>query len=514
MSVHFLPTRLNVADDPTRDVLLRDRCEGRKWFEGLGQKCLYQAADLPRAKRWASNWISLFLGLSFRNGLGLGAISLPVSRSLSSRPFANLYQHLLDFDATLGFPGEGPRFSPVGVIWILLVVFGLCHVKPCHGMRLRNREDEKRTERRSGLFLAEGRPVETVTKSMREKLLEAFDGWLRQRGMLLSEVLECSYKDPEQLVKLLVQYGREQYRSGRPYNHYAETVNAISAVKPTVRRLLTGAWDLAFSWQREEPGRHHTACPYQILLALCSCSILWGLPWVAGAIALSWGAACRIGEILAACRDDLVIPADVGYTSMRVKQPKTRYKAARHQMSGLDAAGLVQLVALAFGQKAPSEKLWPFSGQLLRTRFKQLLAALGLPSHTFHGEKCLDLGSLRAGGATFLLMQTEDPELVKRRGRWMASRTMDIYFPELSATVFFPRLPSDVKMRVLELAHTFPALLASMSLLVQAKGPPEQWFSVLTMNGTDGGHGMNSPGHAASKGAAQREANQNEANEK
>lgn len=112
--MHFLPTRLNVADDPTRDVLLRDMCSGRKWFEGLDQEGVFRAADLPRAKRWASNWICLFLGLSFRNGFGLGAISLPVSRALSSRPFSNLHQHLMDFDASLGFPGEGPRFFPVG----------------------------------------------------------------------------------------------------------------------------------------------------------------------------------------------------------------------------------------------------------------------------------------------------------------------------------------------------------------------------------------------------------------
>ena len=115
--------------------------------------------------------------------------------------------------------------------------------------------------------------------------------------------------------------------------------------------------------------------------------------------------------------------SSAGHTSssvfLKVMEPKTRYKAARHPMSRLDAIDLVQLVALAFRQKAPSEKLWPFSGQLLRTRFKQLLSAIGLPAHTFHGEKCLDLGSLRAGGATFLLMLTEDPELVKRRGRWI-----------------------------------------------------------------------------------------------
>jgi hypothetical protein len=115
------------------------------------------------------------------------------------------------------------------------------------------------------------------------------------------------------MVEQLVSYGRDLYASGRPYNHYV--VNGVAAAKPAIRRMLTAAWDLAFSWQREEPGGHHTACPFQVLLAVLSVCILWGWPQVAGAIALSWGAACRIGEVLQAVRKDLVLPADVGFTS-------------------------------------------------------------------------------------------------------------------------------------------------------------------------------------------------------
>ena len=50
----------------------------------------------------------------------------------------------------------------------------------------------------------------------------------------------------------------------------------------------------------------------------------------------------------------------------------------------------------------------------MRTRFRQLLAAVGLPTKTQGQERPLDLGSLRAGGATHLLMITEDSELVRK----------------------------------------------------------------------------------------------------
>lgn len=44
-----------------------------------------------------------------------------------------------------------------------------------------------------------------------------------------------------------------------------------------------------------------------------------------------------------------------------------------------------------------------------------------------------DLASLRPGGAT-LLLRTEDLELIRRRGRWLSSRVMEIYLQEVMAT--------------------------------------------------------------------------------
>ena len=233
--------------------------------------------------------------------------------------------------------------------------------------------------------------------------------------------------------------------------------------------MLTGAWDYAFSWLREEPGEHHVACPFQILLAILSLSILWGWPAVAGLVALSWGAVCRIGEVLQAFRKDLVLPSDVGFTSnavfLKVTEPKTRYRTVRHQMTRLEYQDLVQLISCAFSGLGPNQRLWPHSAQLLRNRFRQLLKGLGLPSERTADQRCLDLGSLRAGGATFLLLATEDSELVRRRGRWIAPRTMEIYLQEVQATVYFPSLPSLLKERILNLALSFPELLQQMQQL-------------------------------------------------
>lgn len=123
-------------------------------------------------------------------------------------------------------------------------------------------------------------------------------------------------------------------------------------------------------------------------------------------MALSWGGICRIGEVLAAQRKDLILPSDVLYTTasilLKVQEPKTRFRAARHQVAKVECEDLVELIRCAFERFKPQDKLWHASPQLLRNRFKQLLTALQLPVNSKPNMRVLDLGSLRAGGATYL----------------------------------------------------------------------------------------------------------------
>ena len=51
------------------------------------------------------------------------------------------------------------------------------------------------------------------------------------------------------------------------------------------------------------------------------------------------------------------------------------------------------------------------------------------------------LGSLRHGGATFLLMKTEDREVVRRRGRWLSACTCEISFEKFLQLFIFHVFP-------------------------------------------------------------------------
>ena len=140
---------------------------------------------------------------------------------------------------------------------------------------------------------------------------------------------------------------------------------------------------------------------------------MWGRVREAGVFALTWGAILRIGEATNALRSDLILPQDVlhlqSFALLQIREPKTRLRIARHQAAKLEHSDLVALVDMAFGRLGSQHCLWPRSQQTLRKRLDAVLQRLGVvPSQ---GQRPLDLGSFRPGGATHLLQLSEDSEL-------------------------------------------------------------------------------------------------------
>ena len=230
---------------------------------------------------------------------------------------------------------------------------------------------------------------------------------------------------------------------------------------------------------RDEPSAHHIAMPWQVLLACLSVCLTWGWLDVAGMFALSWGALLRVGEFLQAVRKDLLLPCDTNYTNnfalLSLKEPKTRFTAARHQSAKLDIPDLLQVAHLAFSRLQPHQRLWSKSGQTLRTRFKQVMAELGLDKVRLNN-KPLDPGSLRPGGATWIPQQTEDSEFTRRRGRWINLRVMEIYIQEVSYFQYLAAIPANSLQKVYQLCDYFPAALHTAHNFWMANIPWNVWF--------------------------------------
>lgn len=515
----FAPTRWNPGDCPTRNVdfplpVKNGFCRSLSFEELLA---LSPASGL---RRFLSNWARLFLLLS--------GSKLPWWSWTDSSRFGH-YSKLaypygwssqagvssMTFDQTLGFPGEGPFWIWFFVVTLLdfrclfapFLVFvfpcrscslsfahsagsGRCPwvaampLGPSHGsLEPRDRGDHRRAADRASVLLTDGRPVQDRTRDNRQVLLQFFDRWLQLSGETVRGLIDIAEPDIDKVNRLLELYGRELFRAGRPYNHYAETINAVSSRRPRLRRCLQQAWNLAVTWLREEPGSHHVALPWQCLVALLTTSWVWGWHQVAGILALSWGGVTRIGEATAALRKNLLLPSDfgwtIGYVLLQISEPKTRYKAARHQVARVDHPQLVRVIELAFRNFATSDPLWPFSGQTLRGRFGKLLDVLGLSGPLGGSGRGLDLGSLRAGGATWLLLTSEDSELVRRRGRWLNSRTMEIYIQESSALQFLPSLNPRTRKLILHAVAVFPLVLARFLEFDRLGFPMNAWHLLL-----------------------------------
>ena len=472
LGLHHAPTRLNVADDPTREAELRP-AGGSSLVCGQDPAVIDNLCAFAGMTPAAAGWLRLSLLLARKDpsfGLGplLSALQEP-RRSLMPGPLDLTI--CLDpprappkaFDSCLGFPGEGP-------------------IGP------RNPQDEKRKQAR-GTAVPEGRPVLPRTKLNRASLLSRFSDWLEENG---HEREAFMLWPAETLARTLEQYGRELFEAGRPYWHYSETINAISARRPAIRRVLQGAWDLAFSWLAAEPYTHHVAMPAVILLALLSVCLTWGWRTEAGIFALAWGGLLRIGEATGAVRSSLVLPRDAlwsqAFILLKINEPKTRLRTARHQAAKVEAQDLVELIDLAFSHLPSYSKLWPFSAQTLRKRLDSALEALLVPTSR-SCSRPLDLGSFRPGGATFVLQATEDAELVRRRGRWVSAKVIKIYLQEVAASAFYPSLPATTRRRVMDAAACFPEILRKASSWTRDRIPTSVWYNLWSSESVATGDG-------------------------
>jgi len=202
------------------------------------------------------------------------------------------------------------------------------------------------------------------------------------------------------------------------YGVYSETINAVTSKRGTLRRILGLAWDLAFSW------------------------VVFG--WQLGEVQNERTLSCLKTELLGSISSFL-----------RFTTPKTRGRAARHQSARVDQSDVVEFLSVIFAGYQPDQLLWPMSSSTLRKRLNLLQTALGMPTARSHDSCPYDLGSFRPGGATDMLQQFEDSELVRRRGRWVSHKVLEIYLQEVSTATFHTRLSAESRSKVQRLSSSF-----------------------------------------------------------
>lgn len=161
---------------------------------------------------------------------------------------------------------------------------------------------------------------------------------------------------------------------------------------------------------------------------------------------------------------------------MRIKEPKSRGRAARHQSARRDPCDIVLLVSTVYKDFSPKDRLWSLSAATLRKRFGQILLELGLPTTQGSWGRPYDLGSLRPGGASWLLAETENTELIRRRGRWQSHRTLEIYLQDIQVATALHKLEEPVRRKINDMAHRFPEFLKKAIFNLECKIPCNAWY--------------------------------------
>eukprot|EP00435_Cladocopium_sp_Y103_P041190 s587_g11.t1 len=332
--------------------------------------------------------------------------------------------------------------------------------------------------------LSATRTLRPQTRDKRELYLASFRRWLwEEKSVSFRFLVDQKPADPERIAALLVEYGRGLYHAGKAYGIYAETINAVACMRPLIKRQLTSAWDLAFQWLCEEPYDHNPAMPLSVLAAMVVVSLTWGWPHFAAVLMMSWAGVMRIGEVLAATRQELVLPADCApgtpFALILIKSPKTRGRAANHQAARIDQEDIVRFLSAMYGDAPKETKIWPFSAATLRKRFTEVLKALRLPSDKSGGQKPFSLGSMRPGGATWLLHRTENSEVVRRRGRWLSVKVMEIYLQEVLVCTFMEKVRPRARVLIDLCSGGFETTLDRCIDFLQCGIPTPTWFYLL-----------------------------------
>ena len=478
----FAPTRSIPADHPTRgrEIPAAVPHSILELLSGIDWQ-LFHAQKLPRPY---ANWVRLSLLILLihpSQALDFGFTQSSFLSELSSYHLWTFACSLFWVILTGGFVCKGlcclsnrMRFSRSFIAMALLFQLAAAPIAPA------TLAEEARAAARSGIKLASDQLIKKETRENRAVLLADFEDWLwNEHSVSWDSLFNRKPLDPELISSWLATYGRDLHRAGKAYGKFAETINGIGMLKPIIKRQLTPAWDVAFAWLQDEPYEHHPAMPLSVILSVVSLSLLWGWATEGALFAMCWAGILRVGELVGATRADLVLPGD-GIPGMRnilfkIREPKSRGRAARHQAARIDPEDFVLLISAVFKNFSQNQPLWSMSVQTLRKRMISLLKAIGLPTSKNGGERPYELSSLRPGGATFLLNLTENPDLVRRRGRWASLKVMEIYLQEISFATGVSRLDEEVKSRIERLSSAFGPVLRQAVTYLDCAVPCTAW---------------------------------------
>ena len=301
--------------------------------------------------------------------------------------------------------------------------------------------------------------LEPQTIALRGRIWADFKIWLDQE--VGENALDSSLSSPLLFIKILEAYGKVKFSAGMPLHYYRQLLAHCQREFPLMKPFMTPAWLLVSKWEAAEPTQHRPPIPEPIVVAIAVLSFFWKWPRFTSTILMSFFGICRIGEVLAACRRDLLTPTDLldpkEKIYLRIVSPKTRNRGPRVQYCTFENQQLVPLVLAAWEHLQPGEKLFPHSAGTFRRRWDALMAPLGVEK--FHK---MTPGSLRGGGSVAAHKRGLGIQEICWCMRLQHVKTLGYYLQEVTAVSILPQLKPNSRESILALQGLLPYLLEAI----------------------------------------------------
>ena len=239
-----------------------------------------------------------------------------------------------------------------------------------------------------------------------------------------------------------------------------KAAGAICAVQlqwPECRGHLRRAWRLLKSWKYAAPCRYRA--PWPPMLACAVSTVLFGAGHFDAGLFVLLGFHCllRPSETCALQWSDFA-ESDLlgGFSSvlgiLTLRNPKTARRGARVQHVTVCSKGLA---AYWRHWRATSSDVTPFASySVVRRIVTHALDSLLGGGHGY------SLGGLRAGGASYMYLETDDVAAVMRRGRWASLQTLDHYLQVGAALMANSNWSDETRLRIRDLGSMLLPLLA------------------------------------------------------
>jgi hypothetical protein len=314
--------------------------------------------------------------------------------------------------------------------------------------------------------------VDPPTEQKQLKQISMFTDWLALAGISASllQLLEC----PTALGALLRQFGVDSYRKGSSRYYFALLVTGLGRLHPILKGVpLAPCWDILHAWDWLQPVKHRPPLPkalYRAMIAVALC-----LGWIrwAGCLMIAFFGITRIGEVLKAARQHLVLPCDtLDDDSLRVlleiPDPKSKRFGERVQHTRITQEAEVSFIIKVFGSLSPEERLFPGSQSAFRSRWDRILLKLDIPKTLKFTPACVRGGGCVAAFESGLAI-TDLMWLMRVRNQ----ETLSHYLQEVAAATHLKFLSASSKDAVKTASKMY------RPLLTMAERPQEPLLSPL-----------------------------------